>query len=926
MEASVQRMANIMESALKKVKESMPVKTRRIPLVIHPYTSTSNAFVGWAPRRMEFYTVPDMSGESQDWMTLLALHENRHLLQYEKTRKANSKILNAFFGQQATPLAIGLSTPMWYIEGDAVVRETALSNNGRGRNPAFSQLMKAQLLEKGMYSYSKASFGSYKDFTPNIYNLGYHIVGKGELVFDTIWNKTYSRTGIKDIFQKVGMYADKEKRPSYFSLTDILPIWPYTLNRSLNDITQCSIENVYLITIEKLKFEWEEEINSKKLSKFQRLNQDKLVYTNYYFPYHLNNGKIITLRSGLDKRATFVEIDRNGDERKIYEPGSVDLSNIDMKNNTLYWTESRSHIRWGNVSYSDIHTFNLETNKHDIITSKHRFYAPSAHPDKSIIAAIEILPDYSKRVVIIDSKSGNIINHHTSPSEITPIQPSWSDKHDIVYYIAIKNDERCIMSYDISSNESRQCSPWTHVIMKQMSIEEPYIYFTSSFKDETDNIYRFNPESEELEQLSSSRFGATQVDLSPESILYCDYTSDGYDIVKAAREELLFKKTDFAKTAEYKMADKLSNTWGGPLKTTDISDSIYQSTRYSKLANLLNIHSWSLLPDISSGGLNPGFSILSQNELSTTVTEAGYRFNNDLNGGEWFAEVSYTGLFPRISVGTALNKMDINYTDTIKETTQTGQNISNSIYGTVSVPLTLSKNNYSRYILPSISTTYKETEIKGIDDIETKYINYMPVTMSLYAHNLKYRSARDLTYPFGQALSISYISTPVLDTKIEDLFQVTGQFFFPGIFKNHGFYTVLAYQYYGDSRTLYSNRIPQPRNTNPVFAERMYTSQFNYILPIAYPDLSWESWVYLQRIGISIFHDMSYSQNLIDTKNSVFSNEDQLNQSTGINIFADLHLFRIISPINLGLRVAYDYQVGQVVFSPTINMDFYSIY
>jgi hypothetical protein len=926
MEIAIQRMANIMEAALSKVKESMPGKTKRIPIIIHPFTSTSNAFVGWAPKRMEFYTVPDMTGESQDWMTLLGLHENRHYLQYEKTRKSNSILLKAFFGQQATPLAIGLTTPIWYIEGDAVVRETALSNNGRGRNPAFTQLMKAQVVEKGMYSYSKATFGSYKDFTPNVYNLGYHIVGKGELVFDTIWNKSFSRTGIKDIFQKVGMYCNKEKRPSYFSLTDLIPFWPYTLNRSLQDHTNCSIEDMYFTTIEKQLLEWQKEIRSKKLSKFRRINPLKHLYSNYYFPFQLKDGKTIALKTGFDKRSTFVVIDLNGNERKLYEPGPIDLSNIDLKGNILTWTESRSHIRWGNISYSDIHTFNINTKKHNIITKKKRLFAPSLHPNTKKIAAIEILPDYSKRVVIVDSESGEIIYSHTSPHDITPVQPAWSDTEDVVFFIAIKNDERCIMAYDISKNETTQRSPWTKVIIKQMCITEPFIYFTGAFKDNTDNIFRYKQNTSVLEQLTSSKYGATYISICNDSITYSDYTGDGYDVVRAAMDSLLFEKTNFSDRVNFKLADQLSTIWNGSLKSSDIPDSTYQSSGYSKFANLINIHSWSLLPDISSGGLNPGFSILSQNELSTTVTEAGYRFNSDFNGGEWFAEVSYTGLFPRISLGATRNKMDLNYFDTIRRMPEFGENTTNSIYGTISVPLTLSKNNYSRYVLPSISLRYQETMITGIRNIEKRYINYMPVTMSLYAHNLKYQSARDLTYPFGQAISLSYISTPVLDTKIEDLFRVTGQFFFPGFFKNHSFYTVLAYQYYGDSRTLYSNRIPQPRNTDPVFAKKMYTTQFNYTFPLGYPDLSWESWIYLQRIGVNIFHDITYANNIIDTETASFSNLNQLNQASGINLFADLHLFRLISPIQLGIRAAYDYQINQVIFSPTINLDFYSIY
>jgi len=43
-------------------------------------------------------------------------------------------------------------------------------------------VLHAQLLEKGIYNFNKATLGSYKTFTPDAYELGYYLVGMGRKI------------------------------------------------------------------------------------------------------------------------------------------------------------------------------------------------------------------------------------------------------------------------------------------------------------------------------------------------------------------------------------------------------------------------------------------------------------------------------------------------------------------------------------------------------------------------------------------------------------------------------------------------------------------------------------------------------------------------------------------------------------------------
>lgn len=115
--------------------------------------------------------MPSQQFDSQDWLNNLAVHELRHVAQFNKiTGSAGFPFPEeVYFGY------IGVSTPLWFLEGDAVSTETSLTYSGRGRQPSWIMPFRTSILEGKKFNYSKAYFGSEKDVTPGYYQLGYLI-------------------------------------------------------------------------------------------------------------------------------------------------------------------------------------------------------------------------------------------------------------------------------------------------------------------------------------------------------------------------------------------------------------------------------------------------------------------------------------------------------------------------------------------------------------------------------------------------------------------------------------------------------------------------------------------------------------------------------------------------------------------------------
>ena len=154
--------------AIRPLQESTmkPIRPYRFPVIINPDQISPNGYVSVIPRRSVFYTVPG-TWVPGDWFTLLATHEGRHMFQFDELNQGVIHAISFLFGEYGAALVIGV--PGWWLEGDAVMAETVLSDTGRGRSPRFTAQTKALFLDGKEYSYNKMLLGSYLAYTPNAY-------------------------------------------------------------------------------------------------------------------------------------------------------------------------------------------------------------------------------------------------------------------------------------------------------------------------------------------------------------------------------------------------------------------------------------------------------------------------------------------------------------------------------------------------------------------------------------------------------------------------------------------------------------------------------------------------------------------------------------------------------------------------------------
>jgi hypothetical protein len=110
---------------------SLGDKLKKVNMVLQNQTTIPNAYAGLGPFRSEFFLTPvanNFEEGSIAWPDLLALHEYRHVQQFNNFKNGLSKFMYTIAGDDGLSLAINAAIPEWFYEGDAVYNETVLSS------------------------------------------------------------------------------------------------------------------------------------------------------------------------------------------------------------------------------------------------------------------------------------------------------------------------------------------------------------------------------------------------------------------------------------------------------------------------------------------------------------------------------------------------------------------------------------------------------------------------------------------------------------------------------------------------------------------------------------------------------------------------------------------------------------------------------
>ncbi len=889
-EANAQRLALILDTVSQRVGATLGTPAPFMPILIHANGSKSNGLLVWAPKRMEFWTTPPPTHYAYPWSWQLAIHEYRHACQMQALDKGISGVLNSIFGEHILGAVSGLLVPYWFLEGDAVVAETAMSPTGRGQTPDFKMQYKAMLLEKGVYGIDKMKLGSLKDYVPNDYVFGYYMSAfsrhlYGADVFSKVLEST-ARSWWKGYwFTKMGEETFSEAE-IYSSLTDsLLSIWSEERQR------------------------WQK-LENKSL--MEEVGTPKEYYSHFKNPIEIGKDSILALHSSAFDVQSLVLI-TDGQVQYLRKLPYLKHSFFDYSDGKILYSQDAINPRWGQQNNADIIEYDLHKKMYRVLTKDGIFFNPIYNPkDKNLIAAIETDKKDNQFLVVLSPKSKFLktrnpleknkslyIKTISSKTEAAFSFPCWSEDGRELYVIETSSCGKCIAKYNVYNGEREQLTPCSFDDISRLSAKNGRLYFLKDQESKYE-VVSLDIESGEQCQQSQTEYGVgsfwvakeTQTDNSKADMLLSLYNSDGFRIVRTSPIEQ--KEDLFEPNPPQIFVENLRQEENFCLTAQSLpqKDSFYPSTYYSKVAHLFNFHSWSpLYLNVSKIDLGLGVSFFSQNLLSTSVLQFGYKYNpNDIKH-ELYLNYTYSGLYPQIDLETSYKMRSLHrMNDQINYRTQWDE-LMNGINLTFPYSWNTQRTvntvkvhvNYSVRKLISIKSTSTQNSPQVIDLFGT-------VGGGLSLNMVSAQAQNDLTPRLGEVLRLNYKSG--LTKNPVEIFSLTSTSYFPFFFKNQSLQLTLSYQKNSPEIYYFPNEVSFTKGIYDVYPKEFYGFSLIMHTPILYPDFRIGAILYCKRISASPFFEAG-------------SYDGDWKTSFGSDINFKLNLLRITTAVNLGVRLGY---------------------
>jgi hypothetical protein len=897
------RMTHLLDSYYESNSAYLDHRPGPIPVVLHNQSVLSNGFVAWAPKRMELVTTPSATSHSQDHFEQLALHEFRHVVQVDKMKQGFTKGLSYFAGEAGVGAVTGFM-PFWFLEGDATDAETRLSYSGRGRLPSFEMEIKAILAEvPGLYHYEKAVYGSYKDYIPNHYQYGYQMVSHARNKYgNQLWSDVLNYTARKPYT----LY------PNYFALKKYAGL---------------SKTELYEETFKTLRTHWNSQEQKRTLTPYQSINTGKKRhFTSYRFPRYLDNGLVFAEKSGIDQISEFVTIDSEGREKRLHRPGFYNPASISAAANKIVWAEYMWDPRWERRSYSVIKVFDLALGSERILSLRTRYFAPDVSSDGRMIVAIELDELNRYFLVVLDEKNGSVLKKVQAPDNEFLQYPVWNDDNSKVYLTALGGKGKRILSYDLEKGDWATHFDAGFENIAELDCGDEYLVFRGSFSG-IDNIYALDLQTNHCKRVTSARFGAFTPGLSAngDTLLYADYSSQGYNIVKTS-----FDPSAFVSLEELSGHSEQLNL-PGPEEEKQVprpgpAGEDYTALKYRKIGNLFRFHSWAPFytdiddPSIEEVEVNPGLMLVSQNMLSTATTVLGYEYNLERRDHFLHASFTWAGWYPVIRVGVDYGGIPVvgpaPDTSSLLSKVRTDLRTRTRVY----IPLNLTSNRFVMGARPSLEASHSRTYFY-YDEPEAyrSGLTFMDYRLNYYTYLKK--AKRDILPRLGLVIDLRYVDTPFENEQLGSQVSGSGTVYLPGALRHQTLRLSAGAQKQDPRNFPMGNSISMPRGILNYTAVELWKLSFDYVFPIAYPD--WQVWraAFFQRFRGSIFFDYAEGKDVYLRGNNPPVNKSF--QSYGLELSTDVHLAQVLVPFNIGGRLIYVPETGETtgefVFSVNLN-------
>ncbi len=867
LDSAATRISSVISYLNSSTENSLGNKHRKINLVLQNQTTISNGYVNLGPFRSEFFLTPLQNSfelGSLPWIDQLTIHEFRHVQQYNNFDVGLSHLFKVVLGDEGQALANNAAIPNWFFEGDAVFSETNLTMQGRGRLAFFHNAFRSLWLADKKYSWMKLRNGSYRDFVPGDYALGYLMVAYGNQKYGAdFWkNVTRDAAAFKGLFYPFQNAIKK-----------------YT-GKSHSQFREDAL-NYY-----KNNFELNNENRKTSSSRENVINEE--------YPAFVDDTSVVYIRSSYKEIPSFVM--RKGKHDKKIRVKDVSLDNhFSYRNGKIVYASYQPNPRWANLDYSNLQVLDLESGRQKTITHRAKYFSPDISDDGTKVVAVEVSPQGGSLLHILNAANGNLLTSIPNPTNLFYTYPKFYGNKIIS---AVRNSvgEMSLALVDTSLGNTEYLAAFSYNVIGFPHVNNDTLYFSAAYGNE-DRLFAIALKTKKIFLLHSSLManglGSYQASSNNNRIVWTGFTANGYTLQQAGKTDLLWQEINADQLAKTKSAIGINNVIvdsPGTGQLDAIPNKNAAVSKYSKTFKLLNFHSIKPLvndPDYT-------ITVVGENILNTLQTQASFTYNRAEQWKQIGFSTVYGALFPHLSGG-------VNYTMDRRGRYRGKTVYWNELepYAGYNIPLNLSKGRSLRFMNMGSNYVYNQSDFKGVYKDTLGRFSYSYLSNYVTFSN-QIQKAKQNIYPrFAQSISLGYKGA--LTSYKGSQFVANGNLYLPGFLTNHNIVLNGAYLIKDTlGRLNFSSGFPFSRGYQAENLHKMSKWGVNYHLPLLYPDAGLANIIYLLRVRANLFYDHTHVNDFLSDRKPFVTDF----RSTGAELYFDTKWWNEAA-VTFGIRYSY---------------------
>lgn len=879
---------------------------RRVSVVLQGRSATANGFVTLMPRRSEwFFTAPQGDGllGANDWLDLLAIHEYRHVKQFDHLDRGVTRFFSRWFGEPAQAAFLGWTTPSWLLEGDAVATETALTQSGRGRLPSFDAELRGVLLDRDVPSYWTTVHRSFGTFIPDQYQYGFHVV--------------------RDVRAAQGarVWADAMAAGTRRAFL------PWTLSASLARQTGRGLTGWHQSTLSALQASVRRDAAAAPLTAVTAVGTSPREWTDDDFPQWDGDTSVVVLQSGLDVLPTLVRLTPSATRREVLQspgpiPGAVPHS---VGGHAVYWIEQRFDPRWGYRSYSVVMRRDLRSGFTTQLGDTTRWVAVAAAPTAPRLVVIEQRLDRAMDLVELDT-AGTVQSRLSAPPGDALVTPRYAVDGRSLFVVRVRRGagrriERC--RFPLADASCEPLTAFTSEALHAPTGNDTLLLATLPVNGRDEVVARRIGDAQWW-QVTRRPVGATTPVLSPlgDAIAFNDQTGRGRRAVLMLLDPSTWTPLTVPTAPPASLATLVSQEAAGDLLARADSLSAAKPMRdapYRPSRQLFNPYGWSvLLPPL---GPSASVRLLSQDVLGTLGSSVGVGYDLNESAPSADVQVSWGGGYWLVDADARVSVRRDEYPtvrlstgDTLRGDTWRWRETSAGLG--IRLPLRLTQDLYSTFV--TLQASVRETRVSNStlpSVFQSDEGSVRPVTLALSAGR-GYGWLRDIQPVWGQYLTLVVRETPLGGTFRGRQWMGRTRFFAPGVMRHHGLEVDVAGELQARRQTLtqrapyrFSSLLPFARGYPSVSAAVASRVAVDYVFPLWYPDLTVWQTLQVRRLRGAFFADdyRAVRRQFVGSTPATAQPFDTVVpfRSVGAELWADTRWWYVPVDIPLGLRYAW---------------------